>query len=46
MIVNGERRTAYLDDDGEPFRTSGIAGLPTSRWSVGQQTWMDADSEG
>jgi hypothetical protein len=46
MIVNGERRTAYLDDDGEPFRTSGIAGLPTSRWSVGQQAWMDADPEG
>jgi hypothetical protein len=40
ITVNGEPRTAYLDDGGQPFRTSGTEGLPTSVWSVRQETWL------
>jgi hypothetical protein len=39
MLVNGERRTEHLDDDGRPFRTSGIDGLPTSIWSDRDHAW-------
>lgn len=37
LIVDGKRRTVYIDDDGQPFRTCGAEGLPqwrgsTNRW--------------
>jgi hypothetical protein len=44
IVVNGERRTEHLDDDGRPFRTCGTAGLPTSVWSVRQETWLTRPS--
>lgn len=40
LIVDGKRRRMYIDDDGQPFRTSGIDGLPTSTWSVRDQDWL------
>lgn len=32
LIVDGQRETVYLDDDGEPFRTSATGELPTWTW--------------
>jgi hypothetical protein len=46
VVVNGERRTAHLDDGGQPFRTCGTDGLPTSVWSVRQQTWLTRPTRG
>jgi hypothetical protein len=41
LVVNGQRRTEYVDDDGQPFRTSGSGELPASVWSVRQHKWLD-----
>jgi hypothetical protein len=38
QTASHERRTS--DDGGQPFRTSGTEGLPTSVWSVRQETWL------
>jgi hypothetical protein len=33
LVVNGKRRIIRLDDEGQPFRTSGSQGLPVFTWN-------------
>lgn len=33
LVVNGRREVVQIDDDGDPFRTSGVGSIPTFVWS-------------
>ncbi len=35
LFVDGCRETFTVDDDGRPFRTVGLSGLPSLRWYGG-----------